>query len=124
VFLASATATGMGHQRRRRQMTRGAHARPGTLRDTPMTPEERRSQVAAYKPQALDPSDEDTSNWFTDVFRALVTVHQPIYLHLSSSKRMIRAFRFMGQIQETRRIQVVLATPRTWRCAWADRLGG
>jgi hypothetical protein len=27
-------------------------------------------------------------------------------------------------LRETRRIQVVLATPRTWRCAWADRLGG
>jgi len=61
----------------------------------------RRSQVAAYQPQALDGSDDDTSNWFTEVLRYLVTVHQPMYLYLSSSRRMVRAFRFMGQVQQT-----------------------
>ena len=101
VFLASATATGTGQRRRHRRVTHGADALPGTLRETPLSAEEQRAQVAAYKPGALDASDEDTSNWFTEVFRALVGAHQPEYLHLSSNRRMIRAFRFMAQMQQT-----------------------
>lgn len=101
VFLASATATGQAKSGRRREITYGARALPGTLRDTPMSGEERRAEVAPFRPDALDETDTDTSNWFTDVFKALVTLHQPRYLHLASSRRMIRAFQFMGEIHQT-----------------------
>lgn len=101
IFLASATATGQGKDERRRQITRGAHALPGTLRETPMTSEEKRATIAPYNVANAEESDKDTSNWFTDVFSALVNRHQPSHLHVSAARRMIRALRFMGDIQAT-----------------------
>ncbi|WP_166518256.1 hypothetical protein, partial [Candidatus Blastococcus massiliensis] len=101
VFLASATVTGKARRGRRRVITYGADALPGTLRDAPLSSEERRAEVAPFRPEAFQETDTATSNWFTDVFKALVTLHQPHYLHLASSRRMIRAFQFMGEIHQT-----------------------
>jgi hypothetical protein len=42
----------------------------------------------------------------------------------ASDQPNLRAMAFEQVRAFLRRIQVVLATPRTWRCAWADRLGG
>lgn len=57
VFLASATATGRARTRRRRSVSYGANALPGTLRERPMSGEERRAEVAPFRPDALDETE-------------------------------------------------------------------